>query len=147
MSGSASRKLLAVRQLHENWNAPLHLLCEAATLKLDCLQARAAKEKWLSSHTAASMLTKLLDVFDQQMNRLAQQIDDEVCAEKRARALSVLAKTLESIAAVGARLSVTQTNEDRNVKRVEADYETAGVDPNRTAELDRQLAALVQNLS
>lgn len=147
MSVSASRKLLAVRQLHEHWNVPLDILGNATGLKVKRLEDRAARECWQTSHSAGSLLTKLISVFHQQLEQFSLGASNEGCEEKRARALSILAKTLESVATVGVKTSTTQASHEAESKRTELDEQPNSDDANRTAELDRQLAELVQKLT
>ena len=91
------------------------------------------------------LFRQLAAVFADQLNRFQseQQTGD---AEKRARALSVLAKTLESIIAVGLKLNaVGASNLDPSTPAGAGDL-VVGSQANGTAELDRQLLQLVGNL-
>ena len=92
----------------------------------------------------ADLFRQLITVFAAQLERF-QNEEPVGDVEKRARALSVLAKTLESITAIGIKLNaVGAANFDPNANG------NPGMEPqskaNDVAELDRHLAQLVSNL-
>ena len=146
MSETIARKLLAARTLHEVWNAPFDLLDQVLGRVAGSVQRKSLEEGWASSGlaSAAPLHRQLIEIFDGELGRFDcdQQCSD---VEKRARALSVLAKTLETIAAVGAKLAVNSA--DRNNKQNGRSDDAQDSSHAGTIEdLDRQLAQLVGNL-
>ncbi len=151
MGESAVRKRAVLRRLHEQWNVPLSVLAEMEILKSETLLILANKQGWKRAHSTASIQAKLIEVLEQHLVRYSCSDDEEGGEEKRARALSVLAKALESLATVDVRLnSVLQLNKSGKTKtdrKDTPDEQSFQFDPERTAHLDQQLAELVQNLS
>ncbi len=140
-----------MRRLHEQWNVPLALLAEVGGLALSTLETIVNKEGWKCAHSTASMQTKLIEVFEEHLVRYSTKDEKEGGEEKRARALSILAKAMESMAVVDVKLMAAQPNKytgEKQINRKDApDEQNFQFDPERTAALDQQLAELVQNLS
>ncbi|MEE9376091.1 MAG: hypothetical protein V3V04_07120 [Rhizobiaceae bacterium] len=150
MGESALRKRAALRELHEDWNVPLEQLSKVSSISLKTLTSNALREGWRPRRSAISIQGRFIEIFEQELQRFATIRDEDCNEEKRARALSTLAKALEAIAIVEGRVwnnstaQTTETQKDRNSK---PDETLSKIDPNRTADLDRQLAELVQNLT
>ncbi|MEE9314641.1 MAG: hypothetical protein V3V02_08320 [Rhizobiaceae bacterium] len=151
MGESASRKRAALRVLHEQWNVPLEALLEIGRYTETSLRGIAAREGWALGHSTASMQARLIEAFEKQMLRFSKDDGENTCGEQKARALSIMAKTLESIAVVGGRIATTRNltlaGEQKQSGNKAADESKPPLDANRTADLDRQLAELVQNLT
>ena len=151
MGESAVRKRAVLRRLHEQWNVPLSILAELGILKPETLQLLANKQGWKQAHSTASIQSKLIEVLEQHLVRYSCFDEEEGGEEKRARALSVLAKAMESLAAVDVRLSSVQrsntSGKTKSNRKDTPDEQSFQFDPERTAHLDQQLAELVQNLS
>ncbi len=139
-----------MHRLHEQWNVPLTVLAELGILKFETLQLMASRESWKQAHSTASMQAKLIEVFEQHLVRYTGSDEEEGGEEKRARALSILARAMESMASVDVKLnSIQQSNISGTTKtnrKDPPDEQNFQFDPERTAHLDQQLAELVQNL-
>lgn len=92
----------------------------------------------------ADLFRQLVSVFAEQLARFRKE-DPVGNEETRAKALAVLAKTLESITAVGIKLNAV------GAAQIDPQHQGAGIvgsgsKANDTAELDRHLTQLVGNL-
>jgi hypothetical protein len=149
MSDILARKWLAARVLHEQWRAPFELLDQIMGRATGSVEKNARLESWsdggLDNRSVSELHAQLATVFGDQLERF-QKDEQSPDAEKRARALSILAKTLESIAAASIKIRAfpgdTYNYQDGNSEAAVSGSPTAG-----TAELDRQLTELVTRLA
>lgn len=144
---SAARKWSVARELHEKWNVPHELLDRVLGRAAGACQRKAGEDGWAASGpaSAAPLHRQLVVLFEGQLSGFdADEQSRDV--EKRARALQMLAKTLESIAAVGAKLAEL-SGEVNNTQNGRANDPNSPAEPGRIQDLDDQLAKLVDNLA
>ena len=149
MSEVLARKWLAARALHEMWRAPFELLDQILGRVAGSVEKQARDEGWSHNDpvnwSVAELHSQLTTIFGNQLARF-QSDEQSSDAEKRARALSILAKTLESIAAAAIKVEAfpggAHNHHDGNSEATVSGSPTAG-----TAELDRQLTELVAHLA
>ena len=96
----ATRKWEILRVLHENYKVPLPLLTEIGQVEIKTAIRIAGEQNWRLGICAAMLQARLASAFEDQLKRLDAQECDDAATEKQARALQVMAKTLESIAAL-----------------------------------------------
>ncbi len=150
MSNTAAKKWAAARTLHEGWQAPLELLNRVLGHQPGAAERRCIAENWKSITSVARLRERLIEVFESQLDQFGSA-GGELDLEKSSRAISVLAKTLEIIVASDAltenlggaeqRASSPATHRKAKIDDLAPPSSTAS-----TAELDRQLTALVGNL-
>jgi hypothetical protein len=149
MSDILARKWIAARTLHEVWSAPFGLLDEVLGRSDGSVKQRALGEGWVNaapvSRGVPALHGQLTAIYSEQLVRF-QGDEQSPDAEKRARALSILAKTLESITAAGTKMTDFSGGTKNQPDGNHGDF---GCEPRAdgTAELDRQLAQLVANLA
>lgn len=160
MGESLTRRWNAVRELREQWAVPFNLLDRVMGRMAGTCARRAEKENWqgpatadlvadancqhLAGSSSMGLHRQLAETFQEQLDRF-QTEDQSSDAEKRARALSILAKTLESIAAIGTKLD-THANQGAGLENGQSGGSLSGSQASDTQELDRQLTALIANL-
>ena len=150
MSNTAAKKWAAARTLHEGWQAPLELLNRVLGHQPGAAERRCIAENWKSITSVARLRERLIEVFESQLDQFGSA-GGELDLEKSSRAISVLAKMLEIIVASDAltenlggaeqRASSPATHRKAKIDDLAPPSSTAS-----TAELDRQLTALVGNL-
>lgn len=140
----AQRKWAALRMLHEDWGAPLQLLEEVMERGDGTVTNRAAREGWMEGSTILGLHARLVRVIVSQIDRFAAAPEngDE---EKRARALSMMAKTLELVAATTQKIN-TVSGENNAQQHGRPDESSHELDAARREEIHRELARLVEGL-
>ncbi|MGI9365323.1 MAG: hypothetical protein ACR2O8_09085 [Rhizobiaceae bacterium] len=159
MGESLARRWKAVRELREQWGVPFDLLDRVMGRVAGTIARRAEKEIWqdsaanhasdayyqqLAGRSSGVLHRQLVDAFQEQLARF-QTEDQSGDAEKRARALSILAKTLETLAEIGMKLD-TYGNQGAGLENGQPVGSLSGPQASETQELDRQLTALIGNL-
>lgn len=151
MGDNADRRRAALRKLFEQWNVPLAQLVDVSGMTLKSLKSVAKRDQWTGGNSTASLRVKMIDIFDKSLSRFSQVGVEQVDEEKLSRTFAVLVKTLESIAVVGSKIAAEQEIANAALEKEKSDKQTdkkaTDLDPARTADLDRQLAQLVQNLT
>lgn len=138
---SAPEKWAALRRMHEGFGVPLDVLEPLAACSPEHFRSRVALERWQNGSTSSTLLTRLSAAAEEQLGHFAD-LGENACEEKRARALSVMAKTLDTITTIEERLAVQ--GPDANTEGRERDD---GIDGGRLAEYERQIAALAEAMS
>lgn len=151
MSVDASRRWMAARVLHEDWQVPLAQLNAVLGYRPGAAERRCKAENWKSGGSIARLRARLIDVFDHQLAQF-EPTGETLDLEKECRALSVLAKTLESLVAsdVQNRKGANEQHQDDQAamrRKESADDSAHRLAANTTADLDRQLTTLIGNLA
>ena len=147
-----------MRELRERWGIPLDLLDQIMGRVAGTCARKAEEESWLvfsaapgvdsrplTTTSSGALHGQIVEAFQEQLERF-QRDDQSPDAEKRARALSILAKTLESIAAIGMKME-THAGQNSGRENGQSDAFHSGTQPGDAEELDRQLTALIGNLA
>ena len=144
MGEKATRKWEAVRILYEDWQVPVELLHQAINVSCRSIDNRALKDGWHRSNSLKHIGIHLIELVNNQLTNLNDR-QSSLDEEKQARAVSVIAKTLDSIATLMAKSEgdAPQTLIKESGKRNEPNSDDG---TNRTEELDRQLTALIKGL-
>ena len=145
MGAIAHRKWAALRALHEDWGAPLSLLEGLMERGGSSVTSRAFKEGWTEGGSVAGLHSRLMRVLFAQIERL-ENPPESIDEEKRARALSGTAKTLESVAGIAAKLKTAGMG--NNLQPTGRTNEICeDVDAGRREEIDQNLARLLEGLT
>lgn len=148
MSVALSARQDALRILHEHWNVPLYVLANVTRMSKQNLFDLAKRGAWQQGHSLASLQARFIEVLENQLNLINVQIEEEENSEKKVRLLTGLAKTLETVAAAETRLATAAAvvQKSQNLETRENNKKPQHGRRN-TADLDRQLAELVQGLA
>ncbi len=157
MGEKADRKWAGLRLLFETWGAPLNLLWQVSDVTLEQIERRSVTERWKTNVASVALHASVVHSFEEQLERITDP-GNGLDEEKRTRALSMLAKGLEPLVALaeklrlqpGSRISEPQDKKHKmhNIQRDQVNHEaSAEQDANRTAELDRQIEALIEGLA
>ncbi len=142
MGERALKKWEAVRALYEVWGAPIDLLCDACGVRLETLQERKVHGQWKQRDPAAAVYSRLSQVLLHQIEQLNEMNEPEN-SDKHARALSLMSKSLESLATLGVRYGINIGEENSNHHAGSSQPSTiAG--PQRTFALDQKLARFLE---
>lgn len=138
---SAPEKWTVLRSLHEGYGVPLEVLKPLGV----CTDENFAKKTagWHFGSSARTMLTRMSGAVDKQLTAF-QLTSGDSCDEKHARALSVMAKTLETIASVERRLGEDEIK--KGARKSDADRATEDQRLGAAA-LEAEMAELVEALS
>ena len=154
MSERAKLRWAALRELHEDWGTPLELLQRATKPQSNDIEKRALVEGWNVHQSTRGLYTQLIETFENQLTKFrgARSEGDD---EKGARALSIMAKTLETIVTTEAKLKqVSQKQSDPKNGALDETTSNRGTDDDRntissadrTSEIDKALTRLVDGL-
>ncbi|MEL7273039.1 MAG: hypothetical protein AAGK33_06330 [Pseudomonadota bacterium] len=145
------RKRAAVKALFEQWGVPVELLARASSLAQSTIKNLIVNEQWVTHAGPAPLQAELMGVYREHL--AAMQEDAEICPEKKARALGVLAKTLESITAMSVRLGAAQAKTSGDAPSnaqsnndLGSDADQFGSEAQRMAHLDGEFAKLLEGL-
>lgn len=150
-SMKSAPRIAAIRRLVEEWGVPVPTISVVSGLAESTIGRLIDKDDWVPFRGPADLQNELMVVFRKYLKTAEK--NDEICPEKSARALGVLAKTLESIMAMNVRLTTAQKKTigetPSNAKSADnADFEKEGFasEAQRTAHLDEEFAQLLKGL-
>jgi len=138
---NAPEKWSALRCLHEQFGVPLEVLAPLTGCSWKHFINKVRQEGWKSGVTAQTMLVRLSEAIDRQLLHF-QAVEADAFDEKQARALTAMAKTLETITAIEKRLADDSRGNERNKQTGGADAERQGA-----GALEAELSALVEAMS
>ena len=136
---------VALRVLHEKFAVPFDYLETLTGYARSTLDALKAEEGWKTGISVDALAVQLAEAFEAQLARLETTDFDPALEEKRVRALSAMAKTLETITQMETKLNFkgAQNLESGN----QAKYDQASLDGDRILQLDVQIEAAIAALA
>ena len=135
---SAAEKWPALRIMHEEYGVPLDVLKPLAICEDRHFETATAG--WRFGASSRTMLTRMSAVAERQLAHFQNSAEAQ-CDEKSARALAVMAKTLETIANIEERLGMEQNRKgNAHGDDTREDDERDAI----AADLEAQLAELVE---
>ena len=140
----AQRRWAALRALHEDWGVPLPLLEKVTERGEATVTSRAKRDGWVEGNTLSGLHARLVRVIVAQMDRF-ETSDENIDEEKRARALSVIAKTLETVMATSEKLE-TNSGEFSMQNSGRPDEFSPELDAAGREAIHSELARLVEGL-
>lgn len=135
------RQMVAIRALYEVYRVPVSAISRATAISLEWLDGKKERENWTFDISVEHVCKRLERAFLQHTRNLVGTAP-KPDGEKTARALSLLAKGLESLEAINSRRGFEQ---EENGGR--ADDREAAADRRGAMDLDLELARLVESLA
>lgn len=131
-----------MRHLHEAYRVPLIAISRATEVSIDWLRERKRLANWVPTMSVHLVRRRLEKAFWQHAANLVGRAP-KADGEKTARALSLLAKGLESLDSVDR----DQGSDSETENKVAAHGRQASLDQRNAMDLDLELAGLVERLS
>ena len=144
LNEATADRLRAARQVHEIYCVPIGLIAVLTRRKPDHLERYAAKEGWRMDAPIPHLLHQLVDASNALIGLIVSTDDEKREPEKEARALTVLAKTAESLLLLKEKLGAP-VSAARQQPVKETDEKTSLDEPD-ALQLCEQLEGLVSGL-
>ena len=141
MAQAAQKRRAALRRLFEHYGCPVADLAIAAGYRPETLERIARKEKWRNDGACRDLLDGLRAACQGEIERLQQSDGDDGPSERRARALGLHAKAVETLVSAQLKLNAPQGGEPS--RRTPAPDEKTPVDASRTLDFHEQISKLV----
>ena len=144
MSTSLPERYALLRELFEQFGVPIAKLARVSKLSVDRIRRTAELARWSPAGSARALLDRAGRECAVHLEQLQSDDIDESKQEKRARALSVLAKTVETLVQVEERLDHSKGHRQSNEgKRLN---EETAMDGNRSLQLYQELEKVLAGL-
>ena len=141
---SAERRT-ALRVLYEHFGVPFPYLEALTGYARSTLDGLKRAEGWQRGISVDALSAQLAAAFERQLQRLQDADFDESLEEKRVRALSAMAKTLETIAQVDVKTTIKGASNLESGNKTQHDQ--ASLDGDRLLQLDVEIEAAIAALA
>ena len=137
MGSNAEEKWALMRVLYEHHAVSLDMISKIAGAGPGFVERTAIAQHWRPGANGSVGHARLAKALDEQLCRLQSGAADEMAEEKRARTMSIMAKTLESLTAMETRL--INSGEQKDKKESPPPDEATTLDAERLLQLDVEL--------